>query len=180
MAPGLVISPYHEPVARIRIAQQLIGDRDIVLHFARNSQPARWRDRSRHRARSWTARSDASDGNFRGCRHGAVTGQRAVRIQDEGRQVDVSFLAQAADLAWGHGLFDVGHQSASAARAPGAHEVGSRKLRRFGASPEVRQVAAGTLRLIDRAASGRLLGIERPRYRPLRFQYPGQCQNRCC
>ena len=41
VAPRLVVAARHQPVARRRIAQHLVGDRHVVLHFTTHGQAAR-------------------------------------------------------------------------------------------------------------------------------------------
>ena len=46
VAPALVVAPRHQPVARIRIAQHLVGHGNVVLHLARDGDAERARRRA--------------------------------------------------------------------------------------------------------------------------------------
>ena len=102
------------------------------------------------------AACDGSDRRGRRRRECLGARRRAVRLQDERGDRDVLIGAQARACRRHRGL-DVLEKIARGARAPRAHEVGARKLRRFVAPAQIGQVAARAVRLIHGAAGRRLI-----------------------
>ena len=120
---GVIIAADHEPIAGIGIAQHGVGHRREILHFTRDHKTPRRRRNGRFRpATEWFARQPARSALLSGCHRTngrlawppstADSRPRAVEIEDERRDVDISLLAQAAGIAGRHGAFEKRNQVA--------------------------------------------------------------------
>ena len=96
------------------------------------------------------------------------SGRRAVRRQNESRQIDRNLLAEAAGIPGRHAGLDVSDQFVRRAAPPCGDEIGARELRRFVAA-QILRVAAGTSGLIDRCVRPRLAAWFARRRRPYKL-----------
>ena len=144
VAPGLVVPPHHQPVARIGIAQSLVGDRREVLHLARDRHAPR--HGRRRRARVGPPRPALGPRGYRRrrvrltCRHVAdrdgggggqrlVAGGRAVRREQVCDDVEIGLLPEAARAVGGHRYPNPVEQLLRGAASPVAQEVRPRQGR---------------------------------------------------
>ena len=209
VTPALIITARHQPVAGIRAAQHLVGDRHVVLHLAGESDPQRAGGcraaASGRRANAPAALAAASCRGLIGrpaalCapvlrgrlstrrdaadRHGGGRGERLrSRLGAVGLQDvrgDSEILVGAETFSRGrHRALDELEQVAGRSRAPCVHEIRAGELRRFIATGKVGQVAAGAIRLVHREALGGLARSEHRGWRLLGRHHGNAARNGC-
>ena len=172
VAPGLVVAPHHQPVARFRVAQQLVGDRREVVHLARDGQAARHGCRRRARVGSPRPALGRCGYRRRGCfpgRHRAdldvggrgqrlVPGRRAVRLQQVRDDVEISLVSEAARPIGGHREPDALDEILRGEVSPEVQKVGAGQRRGFEVALQIGPMADGAAPRVDGAA---VLGLLR-------------------